>query len=146
MRIALEIQRTLDLEARRVRRKIFLSRLWVRVRFRRSQGWCEPQLALVDTGAPYSLLPASLWTMLNVNPITEMSLRGIVPGHAAELDTRLASVSAQLLDATHRSPQLSLWALLTDTDQVPLVLGWAGCLDRATLMVKSQRNQAWLEF
>lgn len=102
-------------------------------------------MAIIDTGAPYSLLPVSLWPSLRLTRLSRVPLRGIVPGAAAELDVALAQLAGQLLDARHRSPTLPLWVMLADTDEVPLILGWAGCLDRTRLMVDHPRHRAWLE-
>jgi hypothetical protein len=124
MRITLEVQRTLDLEvAARTPRRLFLYRLMTRVRFRQSSGWSDYHTAIIDTGAPYSLIPISLWPALSITRLCAMPVRGIVPGAAAELDAILARVTGQLLDATHRSPRLPLGAMLADTDKVPLILG-----------------------
>ena len=146
MRIRLEIQRTLDLKVSRPSRRLFLYRLTTRIRFRHTSGWSDYHTAIVDTGAPYSLIPLSLWPALQVERLCELPVRGLVPGRHAELDATLAKVSGQLLDASHRSRPLSLWAMLADTDQVPLILGWSGCLDRAKLVLDSPRRLAWLEF
>ena len=133
-RITLEVHRTLDLGVSRTHRRLFLYRLLARLR------------AIVDTGAPYSVLPLSLWPALRVERLIELPLRGIVPGKSAELSADLARVSSQLLDAKRFSPPLSFWAMLAPTDQVPLILGWSGCLDRAKLVLDSKRHLAWLEF
>ena len=146
MRIALEVERTLDLGASRGRHSRFLYRVWARVWFRQAGGWSDYHLAIVDTGAPYSVIPISLWPALPVKRIARLPLRGIVPGTAAELTATLATLTAQLLDGRRVSPRLALSAMLADTDQVPLILGWAGCLDRATLSVNGPHRRAWLEF
>ena len=146
MRITLEIRRTLDLEALPTRRRLFLYRLWARVRFQLTSGWSEPHVAIVDTGAPYSVIPASLSPPLRTERLKQVPLRGIVPGKAAEVEAVLARVHTRLLDARTTSPRLSLWAMLVNTDHMPLILGWAGCLDRAKLTLDAQRNTAWLEF
>lgn len=146
MRIALEVLREVDLGASRRHRRIFLYRLWARVRFQQTRGWSEAHPAILDTGAPYSLVPASLWPRLHLEPLAQLPLRGIVPGEAAELEATLAKVSGRLLDARHVSPRLTLRAMLVKTDHVPLILGWSGCLDRARLVVDTPRHRAWLEF
>ncbi|MBI2104277.1 MAG: hypothetical protein HYT90_01675 [Candidatus Omnitrophica bacterium] len=146
MRITLEVHRTLDLGASRTHHRLFLYRLLTRVRFRQARGWSDYHVAILDTGAPYSLLPLSLWPALRVERLTTLPLRGIVPGHTAELRADLARVSGRLLDARRVSPRLILWAMLARTDEVPLILGWAGCLDRARLGLDGRRRSAWLEF
>ena len=144
MRIALEIEHTLDLGA--LPRRIFLSRLWARVQFHGPTGWTDYHMAIVDTGAPYSLIPASLWPTVRAERLKDIPVRGIVPGKGAELDASLAKVRIRLLDEKRISPRLTLWAMLTKTDQVPLILGWSGCLDRASLVLDAPHHRAWLEF
>lgn len=103
-------------------------------------------MAILDTGAPYSIIPLSLWPALQMQRHGQVPIRGIVPGHASEMDVTLANVRGRLLDPEHRSLPLSLWAMLAGTDHVPLLLGWAGCLDRAKLVVDAPRQRAWLDF
>ena len=146
MRITLEIRRTLDLEVSRSRIHPFLHRVLVRIRFQQPRGWSEPHPAILDTGAPYSLIPSTVWPLLRLRRVCDSSVQGIVPGLDVRLETVFAGVTAQLLDARRASPPLKLWATLADSDRVPLILGWAGCLDRAKLVVNAPRHSAWLEF
>lgn len=143
MRVALEVERTPDPKAHP--RRVFLSRLLARVQFHTPRGWTDYHTAIVDTGAPYSLIPASLWASIRYAPLREVPMRGIVPGEAGEIVTTLANARVRLLDTTHTSPPLSLWVMLAKTDRVPLILGWAGCLDRARLVLDAPRHRAWLE-
>jgi hypothetical protein len=146
MRIALEIQRTSDLRAQSAGKRLFIYRLWGRVRFLRDSGWSEDHLALIDTGAPYSVIPASLWPAMQSRTILDAPLRGIVPGKTAELRAVLSHVSARLLDERNASPTLCLSAMLVRTEPVPLILGWAGLLDRSRLVIDSKKRASWLEF
>ena len=145
MRVGREIQRTLDREVAKAQRQRFLYRLLARVRFRQLQGWSEPYAVIVDTGAPYSLIPSTLWPSLKTSRILDIPVRGIVPGETAEMQVTMATVDVKLLGATHASRPLTLWAMLAHTDRVPLILGWAGCLDRAKLVVDAPHRAAWLE-
>lgn len=146
MRIGLEIRRTLDLEAASAHHRLFLYRLWARIRFRTAHGWSEHHFAIVDTGAPYTLIPASLWPVLRSRRLLNVPLRGIAPHPEAAIRTTLAQVTVTLIDARSSSPPLTLLAALAETERVPLILGWAGCLDRAKLVVNAPRRTAWLEF
>ena len=145
MRIGLEIQRVVDPHPPTVPRR-FLARLYGRIRFRQGQGWSDDHTALIDTGAPYSVVPLALWPALRMQRVATQAIRGIVPGVHAEMSAELAKISAQLLDATHRSPRLTLWAMLAESDRVPLILGWSGCLDRVRLVVDAPHRRAWLAF
>ena len=146
MRIALELTRRPDAEIRRGARRLFLYRLWARLRFQTTHGWSEAHTALVDTGATYSLIPRSLWPSLRARHLARQTIRGIVPDPHAELSGDLVTVPTRLFDEVHRSPRLTLYAILADTNHVPLILGWAGCLDRAKLVVDARHHRAWLEF
>ena len=146
MRIALEVRRTLDLRALQAGRRLYLYRLWTRVRFRQTRGWSEDHLAIVDTGAPYSVIPAAIWPALRTQRLAETPLRGIVPGKDAKVTAVLSRISGQVLDSRNASFPLKLWAMLVRTESVPLILGWLGFLDRCKLVLNSPRHSAWLEF
>ena len=146
MRVGLKIQRTLDLEVAQAQRRQFLCRLLARVRLQQFRGWSEPHAAIIDTGAPYSLIPSTLWPSLKTHRILDLSIRGIVPGETAEMQATMATIRVKLLGAMHASRPLTLWAMLATHDRVPLILGWAGLLDRAKLVIDAPRHAAWLEF
>lgn len=146
MRLALELTRRLDSDISRGARRLFLYRLWARLRFQTTHGWSEAHTALIDTGATYSLIPLSVWPSLRARHLARQTIRGIVPDPHAELSGDVVTVSARLCDEIHRSPRLTLYAMLAETNHVPLILGWAGCLDRARLVVDAPHRRAWLEF
>lgn len=61
MVIDLEVRRFLDLEAFEHGLKVFSFRVWIRAQFKRPEGWTHVLPALIDTGAPFSVLPMTLW-------------------------------------------------------------------------------------
>ena len=60
MRIRLEVRRTLDLEALEQGQTIFTARCFARVRFRQRQEWSVEYFAILDTGAPFSVIPSNI--------------------------------------------------------------------------------------
>lgn len=145
-RIGLEVRRTLDLEAVEQGRTIWTYRCFARLWFRQSPGWSAERLAIVDTGAPFSVIPSTVWQPLAITELFSTHLRGIIPKVAASLPARLAQVSCVLTDEQGVSPVLTLTALLVEAPDVPLILGWSGCLDRAKLVLDGARWRAHLEF
>ena len=145
MRIVLEIRHTQDIAAAKFGHRLFIYRLWPRVRFRQAVNWSEDHLAIVDTGAPYPVIPASLWPMLKTRRILDTPLRGIVPGESAQVRASLGKVTTLLFDSRNASRPFRIHAMLVRAEPVPLILGWAGFLDRSKLVVHPRQKTAWLE-
>ena len=54
-------------------------RLMGRVSFKTNRGWSDPEKAIIDTGAPTSLIPFSIWKGISVTKITDHEVSGINP-------------------------------------------------------------------
>ena len=143
MRLDLEVRRFLDLEALDHGIKFFSFRVWTRVQFKCPAGWSPVLRALIDTGAPFSVLPKSLWMNLECQHGFVTTLSGLVPLPYAVLKARLSQVTCRISDLNTSAPPFGFWALLAE-GEVPLVLGCAGVLDRATLTVDGPRQRALL--
>ena len=144
MVIDLEVRQFLDLEALDHGLTIESFRLLTRVQFKRSNGWTTLVPAIIDTGAPFSVLPKTMWTDLSVEGGFATSLRGLVPLPSAVLKARLAQVTCMVSDLRTSSDPLKFWALLAD-GEVPLVLGCAGFLDRVTLVLDAAHRRGHVE-
>lgn len=145
MVITLEVRRFLDLEAFDHGLQVFSFRLLTWAQFKCSEGWTSRMPALIDTGAPFSVLPKSLWMCIESEARFTTSLRGLVPLPFAVLKASLGRVTCLVSDPKSSAPPLSVWALLAE-GEVPLVLGCAGFLERATLLIDGPRRRASLEF
>lgn len=146
MVIDLEVRRFLDLEAIEHGLTIYSFRLWTRAQFRTRDTWTPVVPALIDTGAPFSVLPRSLWSEVDAEPVGFTSeLRGLVPMRTAILKARLAQVTCRVSDVQATAPPMRLWVLLVD-GEVPVVLGCAGFLDRVHLSLDGPRYRASLKF
>lgn len=145
MVISLEVRHFLDLEAFDHGLKIFSFRLWTRAQFKRADGWTPVLPALLDTGAPFSVLPKTLWADIDVEAGFATHLRGVVPLRSAVLNARMVQVTCLVSDLKTTAPPLKFWALLAD-GEVPLVLGCSGFLDRIKCVLDIPRHLAWLEF
>ena len=146
MRIRLDVRRSLDLHAIERGQVFHTYRCYARLRFREVPGWSDEYFAIVDTGAPFSVIPVSIWRSVMFTDLGSTQLRGIIPKSSASLPARRAAVSAVLADEQGVSPSLDLGALLVNEMDVPLILGWSGCLDRSKLTLDGLHQQAWLEF
>jgi len=104
---------------------IEIIRLLAEVRFKTPTGWTKAQEAVVDTGAPISLLPASLWKKLIWAELAEHEIRGIASKPECSIPVKIAKVTCFLQDDTgHQTKDLEIIAFLAQTDDVALLLGF----------------------
>ena len=144
MVIELEVRRFLDLEAFEHGLQLFSFRLWTRVQFQTTTGWTPVVAALIDTGAPFSVVPRNLWSDLEVEGRFATHLRGLVPFKSAVLNASLGQVTYIVSDLRRRLPPMPSWALLAEGD-VPVILGCAGFLDRVRLVLDASHQRGSIE-
>lgn len=146
MRIDLEFQAAPDLECLDHDRLSYVHRLMTRVRFKLSHdSWSEPYRAIVDTGSPYSVIPADLCEKAEVHRLFSTILTGIVPGSKHSLSATFADVPCRLNDTQRISTPFILPSLLVDRTDVPLILGFAGFLERYRLFLDRPRSVSWVD-
>ena len=98
------------------------------IQFKQLQGWSKPYEAIVDTGAPISLIPAQIWRKMEHIVLADHDVGGVT-GHVMKVT--IAKVEAALLDREgNRTPELQVLAYLAPTDRVPLIMGFKDLLDR----------------
>ena len=120
-------------------------RLTISVRLRAPDGWSDPRKALIDPGAPYCLLPLSLWSTAEHRVLSrrDLSVAGIGSGTAA---ARYGLVTLVVEDGSVASPPLRVRAFLLEDDSEPLLLGFEDFLTHAILHSDYPRRIAYLEF
>ena len=106
----------------------------------------SPELAIIDTGAPLSMLPSYIWQSVRYLKMRDDVIQGIVPHPDCDLRVVDAVVSCVLFDDFEQSSgALSIRAYLAPTDDVPLLLGFGGLLDRADVHFSLSKSEAYLE-
>jgi len=119
-------------------------RLIAGARFKKADGWTEPHDAIVDTGAPLSVIPESIWRYLKVNPL------GFPPrviGLAGDgLKVEVAEVQCLAVDEKAVSSPFALRAYLSHGNSTLLLLGMEDFLTRCALHCDYETSNAYLEF
>lgn len=106
----------------------------------------DPEPAIVDTGAPLSLLPRYIWRDCRCLKLRDDVVQGIVPDPDCALPVIDGVVACILRDDTGQvSDLLTIRAHLALSDKVPLLLGFAGLLNRADVRFSVEKGQAYLE-
>lgn len=127
---------------------ITVIRLMGRARFRRKDGTLSPgREVLIDMGAFLSVLPRYVWKKLQLNVIAaDVFFGGINPRPECQIPASLGEVNGILVDEEGNfSSEFTFPAFLAKTDQVPIILGFAGLLDRVRVCFDYEGEEAYIE-
>ncbi|MBI4597448.1 MAG: hypothetical protein HY737_03500 [Candidatus Omnitrophica bacterium] len=143
-RIGLTFRRLPDVEF--LHRGIAHNRIFCTVQFETPDKDVFIQPAIVDTGAPLCLIPSDLWQQVRTQQFETTQVGGLVGRKECAVSARLGILSMTLLDPQGHRQRLTVRAFLAHTSDVPLILGFQDCLEKATVHVALPRHEAWLEF
>ncbi|MBI5244867.1 MAG: hypothetical protein HY922_14450, partial [Elusimicrobia bacterium] len=143
-RISLQFRKTLDIALFDKGFEVWLWRVLAMASFKTPAGWTRPYEAIVDTGAPLSILPAQIWNQVERKILFDHDISGVVPG--ASLPVQCAEISACLVDSSRVSRQIRFKAYLSGETRVPLLLGFDGFLAKSTLTLNPAGSKGFLEF
>lgn len=106
-----------------------------------------PFLGIIDTGAPMSIIPYSIWSRCSTEIIQEESyVSGIMPGPDHMMKTKIGIISAELWDKTGSHYPISFHAHFAPIKKVPLVLGMQDLLQKGVMHIDVRGGNNWLEF
>ena len=137
--------RALDLELVEKGIRVWVNRLTVQVCFRTRDGWTQPYEAIVDTGAPVSIIPPPISEEIDKNVLGDHAISGIVPHEGAVLPVKVADVWCAVLDEKRMGKSLKIRAYLATDQRVPLILGFENLLSEAILHCDCKRNEMFIE-
>ncbi|MEW6482019.1 MAG: hypothetical protein AB1397_03310 [bacterium] len=120
-------------------------RLLAVIQFRTSQGWSSPESAIVDTGAPISLIPHKIWRKCINKVIGETELRGVIPKKECAMSVRVATIELRLIDPEYATETIGIKAYLAPGDNVPLVIGFERLLSEFDIFFSYHTKDAFIE-
>jgi len=116
------------------------------VTFSQGEGKFGPEwYGILDTGAPVSLIPKSMWEGCPALKLKDTTVRGIIDRPECALEVVDGWIGGILTDGQSMSEPLTIRAHLAHTDDIPLLLGFSGLLDRAEVRFSIERGKAYLE-
>ena len=142
--IGLTVQRLPDIQI--FHRRIIYVRLLCNVQFETSAHDLFTQTAVVDTGAPLCLIPSDIWERVRTQQFEATHVGGLFPRRECAVPARLGILTMTLKDLQGHQHRLTVRAFLAQTTEVPLILGFQDCLEKAVLYADAPRRQARLEF
>jgi len=125
---------------------VVVTRLICRVTFCGERGELGPErYGILDTGAPVSLIPKRMWQGYPALKLRDATVRDIIDRAECALEVIDGVIGATLTDGESTSEALTIRAHLAHTDDIPLLLGFSGLLDRADVHFSVERREAYLE-
>jgi len=145
IRIRLHYSKALDLELIEKNIEIWLRRVTVGVSFQKPDGWTQPYEAIIDTGAPVSIIPPAIWREMDREELGESKIQGIVSREDAYLPVKIANIHCVLMDEDSMTDILKIKAYLSLEESAPLVLGFENLLSTAKMYSNSKEDEGYIE-
>jgi hypothetical protein len=105
------------------------TRLFCYIRFKTNTGWSDSMQAIVDTGAPVSLIPLDVWSEAETEILTDFEIGGINPRQECTLPVLVGKIKCMLVDENReQSKELEIPSYFATTNKVPLLIGFKNLL------------------
>ncbi len=109
---------------------VIVTRLFTWVLFRTFEGIAEPYRAIVDTGAPTSLIPYKIWRHCPALTLKDTVIQGIADREECDLPVIEGVIKCTLSDGYTMLPELGICThLASEGSDVPLLLGFDAMLE-----------------
>ena len=144
-KIKLYYSQALDIDLLEKNIEVWLRRLTIQVAFKKTRGFSQPYEAIVDTGAPVSIIPPAIWEECENEVLGEYKIKGLVPKKEAYINVKIANVYCVLLDEHNTTKTLPIKAYLSLEARVPLVLGFESFLSNAKLCSDFPTRSGYIE-
>jgi len=147
-RVDLRIKTELDWDFLTKGLSLRLVRLIVKTQLKTSVSWTGTYEAIVDTGNPLSIIPASIWGKSLVKLLTSEPIRlyGIGTDEKSAASGNFGEIIIIFSDRRRVSPPIKLKAFLLDDDSTPLLIGFEDVLTVTNLFCDYRSQKAYLEW
>ena len=144
-KIRLHYSQALDIDLLEKNIEVWLRRITIQVVFKKQKGFSQPYESIVDTGAPVSIIPPSIWEECEKEIIGGYKIQGLVPKKGAYIDVKIANIYCVLLDEHKTTDILPIKAYLSLEPKVPLVLGFESFLSKGKLYSDCKTKDGYIE-
>jgi hypothetical protein len=120
-------------------------RLLTVAQFMTPQGWSDPESAIVDTGAPISLIPQKIWRKCIIKIIGETELRGVIPKKECVMPVKVAIIELRLIDPNYATETIEIKAYIVPNDNVPLIIGFERLLSEFNIFFSYYTQDGFIE-
>ncbi|MDP2913101.1 MAG: hypothetical protein Q8N91_03740 [Candidatus Omnitrophota bacterium] len=114
------------------------------IEFKHRAGWSGPYDAIIDTGSPLSVFPASIQEKCDARLLYKTKISGIVPDKACSLSAKLCLLTFRLSDKYSVTKPIESKAYIADSDKIPLILGFADFLEKFDISIRYAKKSSSL--
>lgn len=115
------------------------------VNFKFHDAFTDFHSAIIDTGAPLSLIPQQIWQHCEVRILGRSILRGVVPKKVCQLPAAIGELDCFVQDESGEVHQATIISYLPKTDRVPIIIGFETLLRISKIVIDCESNSAILE-
>lgn len=105
-----------------------------------------PTTAIIDTGAPLSVIPKRIWEACQNRVLGPSHISGIVKGDNYKIPSQVGIITVIPIDPMGKGYPIMIRADFSSTDDVPLVLGIHDFLNKGIMHLDIKKKDCWLEF
>lgn len=143
-KIELQFESVPDLDLLEKGIRIDIARILCRIQFLGKDEWSEPEIAIVDTGAPVSLLPADIWKNSQVKVLDRTIIRGLIPKEECAMEVDVGEISVKLLDRKNETGCLKIKAYFAPTNRIPIILGLHSLLVKSDVFFNILKKEGYI--
>ncbi len=124
-----------------------LTRLFCLMKFKLSDGTLgKTRQAIVDTGAPISVIPIAFWRESVVNILAEHEIYGINPREECSVPMLVGYIKCMLVDENgNKTSEFEILSYFSLTNKIPLIIGFKGLLSNFNICLNQRNNVAFME-
>ena len=109
--------------------------------------WTNEYICKVDSGAYMTILPQSAFQVLKKTKWIPYQLYGVLNTPECQINCKIASVKAKIKSPDNtESPSFDLWVAFAESENIPLLLGMLGILDRFKSNLNPKQKTWSIEF
>lgn len=124
--------------------RVTATRLLADVSVATDAGWTLFEPAVIDTGAPVTVLPRANWSGSRFKKLGRVKIGGLARREECRLPAILAEIECRLSDGVRGLGPLRIPAYLVETEDAPRLIGILGFIERGVLRVELSKNHAYL--
>lgn len=115
------------------------------IQFLSHNSWNDPEYAIIDTGAPISLVPQYLWENSAISVMGDTELRGVIQKKECILPVKVAKIILRLMDIKYLTKEIEIKAYLAPNDNVPLIIGFEDLLSEFDIFFSYSSQEAFIK-
>ena len=147
IKIPLNIDTRVDVEFLELGILSKITRIKANICFKKENGFSKEYRAILDTGAPYTILPFSTWQGIKHEFLSHKNfpVSGISPEKTPPIMAKFGKIEIVFLAPNAITTSIKVKAYLMPDDNIPLIIGFEDIITKIKLFCNYKDNTAYIE-